>query len=420
MKVLVIGSGGRCHAIIDKISESKKVETIFAAPGNDGMSSLATRVLIPVEDKEALLKFALEEKIDLTIVGPEASLATGIVDLFTEHGLAIFGPTKKASQIETSKEFAKNLMKKYRIPTADFMSFDSYEKALAYTQEKKTPIVIKYDGLAAGKGVVVAMDMPQAEKALKEMLVDDKFGKDKVVIEEYLQGVEFSFLCFVDGENVYPLELSQDHKRAFDHDEGENTGGMGAYSPLPFLTEEDKKEALEKIMIPTAKAMKAEGVPFQGVLYGGLMKTRDGIKVIEFNARFGDPETEVVLPRLKSDLYEAFLAIVNHQKPILEWDENYHIGIVMASRGYPGHYEKGHLITGLENVQGKIYFMGVKKSEGKYYTDGGRVLILVEKGKTLKEAQEKALAEIKKIHCDNLFYRKDIGHYALENGEKHD
>jgi phosphoribosylamine---glycine ligase len=420
MKVLVIGNGGRCHAIIDKLSQSKKVDKIYCAPGNDGMLPLAERVDIKVEDKETLLLFALNHNIDLTVVGPEASLATGVVDLFLEHGLKIFGPTKKAAQIETSKQFAKELMKKYDIPTADFSTFDNYDEALEYVHRKGAPIVIKYDGLAGGKGVVVAMDIPQAEQALKDMLLDSKFGKDKVVIEEYLEGPEFSFLCLVDHENVYPLELSQDHKRAFDHDMGPNTGGMGAYSPLPFISEEDKKEALEKIMVPTAKAMVKEGCPFSGVLYGGLMKTKSGIKVIEFNCRFGDPETEVVLPRLDSDLYDAFMAIVEHKVPVLHWSKDSCIGIVMASKGYPEHYSKGYPISGLENVQGKIYFMGVRLKDGKYVTDGGRVLIVIGKGKTLVEAREKAMQDVRKIECENLFYRSDIAHYSIDKGESHD
>lgn len=420
MKVLVIGSGGRCHAIIDKLHESKYVDEIFVAPGNDGMTPLAKRVLIQVEEKEKLLQFALDNHIDLTVVGPEASLATGIVDLFTEHGLKIFGPTKRAARIETSKEFAKDLMKKYHIPTAEYASFDNYDAALTYVQKKGAPIVIKYDGLAAGKGVVVATDMKECSDALKDMLLNNKFGSDKVIIEDYLEGVEFSFLCFVDHENVYPLELSQDHKRAFDHNLGPNTGGMGAYSPLPFISEEDEKEALEKIMIPTAHAMVKEGCPFSGVLYGGLMKTKDGIKVIEFNCRFGDPETEVVLPRLNSDLFLAFSSIIEHKKPVLEWDNSYCLGVVLASKGYPGSYSKEHLIQGLENVQGKVYFMGVKKQDGQFYTDGGRVLIVVNKADSLLHAREKVLDDIKKIHCDNLFYRSDIAYYAIDKGENHD
>ncbi|MCR4697948.1 MAG: phosphoribosylamine--glycine ligase [Bacilli bacterium] len=413
MKVLVIGSGGREHAIIDKLSESSLVDKIYAAPGNDGMAKQAELVAISDTDVEALLEFALEKNIDLTVVGPEVSLAAGVVDAFKAKGLKIFGPDKKAARIESSKEYAKELMKKYHIPTADFQSFSSYEEAWNYVQEKGAPIVIKYDGLAAGKGVVVAMSLKEAQKALKDMLVDDKYGKDKVVIEEYLEGPEFSFLCFVDGKNVYPLELSQDHKRAFDDDEGPNTGGMGAYSPLPFITKEDREEALEKIMKPTAAALVDDDSSFTGVLYGGLMKTKDGIKVIEFNCRFGDPETEVVLPRLESDLFVAFNKVIDHEDPELVWDNQVCLGVVLASEGYPGSYEKMHAINGLEKVTGKVYAMGVKIVDGQTYNNGGRVLIIVEKADTVAKAREKALDDIKKIESDNLFYRSDIGHWAL-------
>lgn len=413
MKVLVIGSGGREHAIIDKLSESSLVDKIYAAPGNDGMAKQAELVAISDTDVEALVKFALEKNIDLTVVGPEVSLAAGVVDAFKAKGLKIFGPDKKAARIESSKEYAKELMKKYHIPTADFQSFSSYEEAWNYVQEKGAPIVIKYDGLAAGKGVVVAMSLKEAQKALKDMLIDDKYGKDKVVIEEYLEGPEFSFLCFVDGKNVYPLELSQDHKRAFDDDEGPNTGGMGAYSPLPFITKEDREEALEKIMKPTAAALVDDDSSFTGVLYGGLMKTKDGIKVIEFNCRFGDPETEVVLPRLESDLFVAFNKVIDHEDPELVWDNQVCLGVVLASEGYPGSYEKMHAINGLEKVTGKVYAMGVKIVDGQTYNNGGRVLIIVEKADTVAKAREKALDDIKKIESDNLFYRSDIGHWAL-------
>ncbi len=413
MKVLVIGSGGREHAIINKLSESKHVDQIFAAPGNKGMRE-ATLVNISVTDKDSLLNFALENNIDLTVVGPEASLETGIVDLFREHNLKIFGPTKNASRVETSKDFAKKIMAKYNIPTAKFETFTDYTAASNYVKKVGAPIVIKYDGLAAGKGVVVANTIDEALNALKDMLVDDVFGDSKVVIEECLFGPEFSFMCFVDGLNVYPLDIAQDHKRAFDNDLGPNTGGMGAYSPVPIISEEDKTYALEHIMKPMAKALASEDSLFTGVLYGGLMKTKDGIKVIEFNARFGDPETEVVLPRLENDLYETFIDLIDHKEIKLAWSKEYALGIVLASKGYPSKYEKGHLISNLDKVDGKVYYMGVDVKDNKYYTNGGRVLFVVEKGKTLKEARDKALSEIKKIECDNLFYRTDIGHLSIE------
>ena len=304
-KVLVVGGGGREHAIVHALSKSKKVEKIFAAPGNAGIANLAECLNIKDTEVEKIVSFAKDNAIDLVVVGPEASLALGIIDALRGAGIKAFGPTKAAAQIEASKNFAKDLMFKYNIPTARYEVFTDYKEAIDYVKVSPIPTVIKYDGLAAGKGVVVAMTLEEADNALKDMLLDDKFGHGKVVIEEYLEGPEFSFMCFVNGENVYPLEMAQDHKRAYDNDLGPNTGGMGAYSPLPFITKEDYEYALNEIMIPTAKAMVHDGYPFTGVLYGGLMKTKRGIKVIEFNARFGDPETEVVLPRLESDLYDV-------------------------------------------------------------------------------------------------------------------
>lgn len=412
MRVLVIGSGGREHAIIDKLSESSLVDKIYAAPGNDGMKSLAELVNIKETNKEMLLKFAKDNDIELTVVGPEASLATGIVDLFEANGLKIFGPAKEAAKIESSKEFAKDLMKKYNIPTASYETFTDYQKAKEYINTHSIPTVIKYDGLAAGKGVVVAKTYEEADNALKDMLVDDKFGEGKVVIEEYLEGIEFSFMCFVDGTNVYPLDISQDHKRAYTNDLGPNTGGMGAYSPVPIISKSDVHYAFESIMKPVATALSKEGVPFKGLLYGGLMKTKDGIKVIEFNSRFGDPETEVVLPRLKSDLCKALLDILDHKKPNLEWDSSYTLGIVMASKGYPMDYTKGFVIKNLDKVSSKVYYMGVKQDGVNLVTNGGRVLIVVANGKSVIDAKEKALKDVEKIECDNLFYRTDIGHLS--------
>lgn len=413
MNVLVIGKGGREHAIVKALSKSKNVSKIYAAPGNDGMVE-ATLVNIKETDKEALLQFAKNNNIEYTVVGPEDSLATGIVNLFRENNLKIFGPTKEAARIETSKEFAKDLMKKYNIPTATYKVFNNYDLALSYVKEKGVPIVIKYDGLAAGKGVVVAKTLDEATKALQDMLLDTKFGDSSVVIEEYLEGPEFSLMAFVDGTNVYPLPLAQDHKRAYDNDLGPNTGGMGAYSSVPIISDSDISEAMDKIMIPVAKALECENSTFTGILYGGLMKTKDGIKVIEFNSRFGDPETEVVLPRIKSDLSDIFLSIIDSKKPNIEVYDNYTLGIVLASKGYPGEYKKGFEIKNLDKVNADIYHMGTKLEDGTYYTNGGRVLIVVSKGKTLKEAKDKALSEVKKIECDNLFYRTDIGHLSLD------
>ena len=413
MKVLVVGSGGRCHAIVKALSKSKQVTRIYAAPGNAGMSELATLIPISATNVSELLAFAKIENMDLTVVGPEGSLAAGIVNEFEKNNLKIFGPTKEAATIESSKSFAKDLMKKYHIPTADFEIFNDFEKALKYASNMSLPVVIKYDGLAAGKGVVICQSMTEVEDNLREMLIDDKYGEPKVVIEEYLDGPEVSFMCFVSNENVYPLVISQDHKRAFEGDKGPNTGGMGAYSGVPIIDQADVDYALEHIMKPTAKAMILEGKPFKGLLYGGLMKTKDGVKVIEFNARFGDPETEVVLPRLESDIYDAFINVIDGNPVELKWNDNYTLGIVMASKGYPGEYEKNELILGLDEVESDVYHMGTRKIGNNYAVNGGRVLIVVGSGKTLKEAQQNALKDVEKIKCDSLFYRSDIGYRAL-------
>ncbi len=412
MKVLVIGGGGREHAIIDAISKSKQVTKIYAAPGNAGIAQLAECLPIKDTDVDTLVTFAYNHAIDLTVVGPELALAAGIVDAFEAHGLRIFGPTKAATQIESSKQFAKDLMKKYDIPTADYKVFSDYSSAWEYVQTSPMPVVLKYDGLAAGKGVVIAENLDEANSALKDMLQNDKFGHGQVVIEEFMTGPEFSFMCFVSGDKVYPMVLSQDHKRAFDGDKGPNTGGMGAYSPLPFITKADEEFALQKIMLPTAKAMIAEGCPFKGVLYGGLMKTPNGIKVVEFNARFGDPETEVVLPRLSADIVDIFTAIIDGTTPVLIWDKRAAIGIVLASKGYPSNYEKGFEIKNLDRVDATVYHMGTKQEKDKIVTNGGRVLFVTALADTLKEAREKANAEVAKIDCENLFYRTDIGWQA--------
>lgn len=412
-KVLVIGSGGRCDAICQKIKESDKVDMLYAAPGNPGMARYAVLVPIKVEDTEGLLKFALAENIDLTIVGPEASLALGIVDLFRANGLKIFGPTKAAAEIECSKAFAKDLMAKYNIPTAKYQTFSDYNLAKEYLLNSTYPQVLKYDGLAAGKGVIVAMTQAEALKALDEMLLDHEFGEGSVVIEEYLEGPEFSYMCFVNGTEVYPLLAAQDHKRAYDNDLGPNTGGMGAYTGLKFLTPEDEAYALEEIMKPTALALVKENRSFTGVLYGGLMKTKDGIKVIEFNARFGDPETEVVLPCLKSDLFVAMNDILDGNTPELIWDKRPTLGVVLASFGYPGKYEKGHEIFLPVFEEGYVFHMGTALKDGKLCTNGGRVLMVIASGYTLEEARATCYNYVEQIKCDNLFYRKDIGNKSL-------
>lgn len=414
MNVLVVGSGGREHAIVDALTRSSQVEKIYCAPGNVGIARQAECVAIRETEVERLLEFAREKQVGLTVVGPEAALAVGIVDAFREAGLRIFGPTKAAARIETSKEFAKDLMTRYGIPTAAYRSFSDYEEAHAYVEQQGVPIVLKYDGLAAGKGVVVAQTMDEADAALRDMLLDDKFGDGRVVIEECLTGPEFSFMCFVSGSKVWPMALAQDHKRAFDGDCGPNTGGMGAYSPLPFITADDERFALEHIMRPTAAALAAEGTPFTGVLYGGLMKTPQGIKVIEFNARFGDPETEVVLPRLASDIVDIFCAVADGGDTELRWHDFATLGIVLASEGYPGSYAKGIEIKGLDKVEDTVYHMGTRADGSRVLTNGGRVLFVLGRGETLAEAHAAALRNVGRIDCDNLFHRTDIGWQALK------
>lgn len=412
-KVLVIGSGGREHAIVETLSRSPQVDKIYCAPGNAGIAALAECVKIGVEDVDALAKFAKDNDITLTVVGPEAALAAGVADRFAEEGLRIFGPTKAAARIESSKEFAKEIMDKYNVPTAAYRVFDEFAPAWEYVKNRPLPAVIKYDGLAAGKGVVVAMTYDEAEAALRDMLLDESFGKGRVVVEDFLAGPEFSFMCVVSGEKVYPLAIAQDHKRAFDGDKGPNTGGMGAYSPVPFISEDVRKEALERIIRPVAAGLVKEGAPFTGVLYGGLILTKEGPKVIEFNARFGDPETEVVLPRMKSDIYALFNAAVDGKDFEIEWNPEAMLGIVLASKGYPGSYEKGAEIKGLENVSSSVYHMGTAAKDGKLLTAGGRVMMVVGKGATLAEAREKALADIARIDCPALFHRSDIGYQAI-------
>ncbi len=414
-KVLVVGGGGRCHAIVDALSRSPQVARIYCAPGNAGIGAQAENVPLKDTDVQGLLAFAREQGIDLTVVGPEAALSVGIVDAFRAAGLKIFGHTQAATRIESSKEFAKILMDKYRIPTAGYRSFDDFQAALDYVSARPFPAVLKYDGLAAGKGVVIAADAAEAEAALRSMLLDGSFGKGRVVVEDFLTGPEFSFLAFVDGERVYPMPLAQDHKRAFDGDRGPNTGGMGAYTGLPFITEEDRQFALKHILEATARAMCAEGCPLSGVLYGGLMKTPDGIKVIEFIARFGDPETEVVLPLLQSDIYDIFEAVASGRAAAQPcWRDAVTLGVVLASKGYPGSYPKGAEIRGTESVTAKLYHMGTKRDGDRLLSSGGRVMMVVAEGADIRDAREKVYAELEKISCEALFYRRDIAHWALD------
>ena len=416
MKILVIGRGGREHAIAWKMAQSALKPEIFIAPGNAGMMDITRQTGAPVtlvnldeNATEALRDFALQNHIDLTVVGPEAALANDIATVFAAAGLRIFAPTAAAAQIESSKEFAKDLMRKYGIPTAAYCTFERYEDAKAYLDEKGAPIVIKYDGLAAGKGVVVAMTVEEADNALKGMLLDNRFGKGKVVMEEFLQGPEFSLLTLVNGEQVVPLVIAQDHKRAYDGDKGPNTGGMGAYSPVPVIPQAQIDWAVEHIMKPTAKALISEGCPFCGVLYGGLMLTKDGPKVIEFNARFGDPETEVVLPKLKSDLTQLILDVLNHKEAKPEFHDDAFLGVVLAAKGYPGSYTKNIPLHNPTEISQQVFCMGVKEENGQLYSNGGRVLFVVGKGKTLKEAKQDAYQGVEKMAHPDLFYRKDIG-----------
>jgi phosphoribosylamine---glycine ligase len=418
VNVLIIGRGGREHAICRKVRDSLNVEKVFVAPGNDGMADVAEMVQIEETAAEELIQFAIEQQIGLTIIGPEVPLLEGLADKFRDAGLAVFGPSQAAAEIEGSKSFAKELMMKYSIPTADYRVFTSFEQAREYVEEKGAPIVIKADGLAAGKGVTVALTKEEALESLEEMLLDQKFGEasSRVVIEEFLSGEEFSLMAFVNGEVVVPLEIAQDHKRAFDGDQGPNTGGMGAYSPVKQIGEETVKEAIESVLKPAAKAMVQEGRSFCGILYAGLIKTAEGPKVIEFNARFGDPETQVILPRLKSDLVETIMTILNGGSPELEWDDQVMVGVVVAANGYPGDYEKNAVLSGLDQFEQEIYTFhaGTKQNEsGEFVTAGGRVLLVGAMAEDLGKAREKAYGELEKLKCDEVFYRKDIGAKAL-------
>ena len=418
MKVLVVGGGGREHAICWKLAQSPKVTELYCAPGNAGIAQVATCVPVSATDVEGMVKWAKDNAMDFVMVAPDDPLALGMVDAMEAAGIPAFGPHANAAVIEASKAFSKSLMKKYHIPTAKYETFTDLDAALAYIRREGAPIVVKADGLALGKGVVVAATVEEAEKAVREMMEDHKFGASgsTVVIEECMVGPEVTVLAFCDGEHLVPMLSSQDHKRAYDGDEGPNTGGMGAYSPLPFVTGEDERYALERIMQPVADAMCAEGCPFTGVLYGGLMKTRDGIKVIEFNARFGDPETEVVLPRLKSDIVEIFSAVADgwELEHPLEWHDFSTVGVVLASKGYPGSYAKGAVIEGLDEVDGAVYHMGTASKEGRIVTAGGRVAIVVCAAPTLGEALEKCNREVGKVRCGNLYHRTDIGRKAIK------
>lgn len=417
MKVLVIGSGGREHAIIWKLAQSKKVSKIYCAPGNGGIADLAECIPIDVMDFEKLTKFAKENNIDLTVVAPDDPLAAGAVDAFEAGGLRAFGPNKAAAIIEGSKSFSKDLMKKYNIPTAEYEVFGNSKDALNYIKSNnKFPIVVKADGLALGKGVIIAKTLDEAENAVHDILDDKIFGSAgaKVVIEEFLTGPEISVLAFTDGKTMKPMVSAQDHKRAYDNDEGPNTGGMGTFSPSRVYTDEVAKECMEKIFIPTMNAMNAENRTFKGVLYFGLMKTADGVKVIEYNCRFGDPETQVVLPRLKSDLCDIFNAVIDQKldEINIEWDEKACVCVVMASGGYPKKYEKGYKIDGIkqaESLGALVFHAGTKLDDNNILTNGGRVLGVTALGDNLDDAIQKAYKYVDLINFKNAHFRKDIG-----------
>jgi phosphoribosylamine--glycine ligase len=421
MKVLVIGSGGREHAIAWKLSQSSKVEKVYGVPGNPGISRIGECVDIPVSDIEKIADFAERENIDLTVVGPEAPLVAGIVDEFERRGLKIFGPSKEAAKLEGSKAFAKEIMRDLNVPTADFEVFDDPEKAKEYIRKKGAPIVVKADGLAAGKGVVVAKTVEEAISAIDKIMVDKVFGEagNKVVVEDCLVGEEASYLVISDGERFVPLATSQDHKAVFDGNEGPNTGGMGTYSPAPVLSPDMEKEVQEKVIKPILKGMKERGYPFKGILYAGLMITEDGPKVLEFNVRFGDPEAQVILRRLKNDFVDVVnSAIEGNLVDSLEWIDETAICVVLASKGYPGKYEKGKEIKGIEEAEKLesivVFHAGTKLSDGKLLTNGGRVLNVTALGKDIVEARERVYKAIEKIHFDGMHYRKDIGLKALK------
>jgi len=416
MKVLVIGSGGREHTLVWKMTQSPKVSKVYCAPGNAGISNLAQCVNIDADSIEKLVGFAKKEKIDLTVVGPELPLSRGIVNEFNQQGLRIFGPTKEATEIESSKVFSKYLMKKYNIPTANYEVFQNSQKALAYIQQQTFPLVIKADGLAAGKGVFIVKNLLEARDALNALMEEKKFGEAgrQVIIEEFLEGEEVSILAFCDGKTVVPMVSSQDHKKIFDNDLGPNTGGMGAYSPVPFYPDEFKKRVLEEILKPTVKGLQNEGKEYKGVLYAGLILTKEGPKVLEFNARFGDPETQVILPRLKTDLIDILNAVINStlHKINIEWEDNAAVCVVVASGGYPEKYQKEKVINGLEKLEKMknmiAFHAGTKFQEGRVVTSGGRVLGITAWDDTISKAKEKAYKAVKEIYFEDMYYRKDI------------
>ncbi len=424
MKVLVIGSGGREHALVWKIKQSSKVDKIFCAPGNAGISRLAECVDVSATDVEGLLRLALREGIDLTIVGPESSLVKGVVDAFEEKNLRIFGPTKRAAILEGSKVFSKEFLEKYNIPSASFKVFKDRKKAKKYINHCGVPIVVKADGLAAGKGVIVAKSIKEAKNAVDLIMKERAFGSagEKIIIEECLTGEEASFIAFTDGKTVLPLPTSQDHKAVYENDEGPNTGGMGAYSPAPIVTDEIAEFVMNKVMLPTVKGLKAEGRPYTGMLYAGLMIDGTDINVLEFNCRFGDPEAQPLLMRLKSDIVDIFEAAIdgNLEKIDMKIDPRPTVCVVMASGGYPGTCDIGKIIRGLTKISGlkdvEVFHAGTARHKGRTVTNGGRVLGITAVGNTLKEAISTSYKAVEQIKWTNCYFRRDIGGKALQGG----
>lgn len=425
MKILIIGSGGREHALAWKAAQSAKVKSVYVAPGNAGTykESKVSNVAIDVLAIDQLIAFAQSESIDLTIVGPEAPLVVGIVDQFTEAGLKCFGPSKGASQLEGSKAFTKDFLARHNIPTAAYGNFTDKEEAIAYVKQQGAPIVVKADGLAAGKGVILAQTQDEAIAAIEDMLAGNRFGDagHRVVIEEFLVGEEASFICMVDGTHVLSMATSQDHKARDNGDQGPNTGGMGAYSPAPVVTPEIEQRVLDDVIYPTVRGMAAEGNPYTGFLYAGLMIDDDGhSKVLEYNCRFGDPETQPIMLRLKSDLAELCLLALEQKldKAVIEWDQRAALGVVLAAGGYPDQYRKGDVISGLPNGElngAKVFHAGTNTSDaGDVVTNGGRVLCATALGKDVSDAQQNAYALAQQIHWDDVYYRTDIGYRAVE------
>ena len=426
MKVLVVGGGGREHALAWKLAQSQKVQQVYVAPGNGGTARDKNLINVPISDVVALREWAQANQIGLTVVGPEAPLAAGVVDEFRAHGMRIFGPTKAAAQLESSKAFSKAFMARHAIPTAEFETFTDPVAAHAYVDRMGAPIVVKADGLAAGKGVVVAMTLAEAHEAIDFMLVDNTLGVThneggaRVVIEEFLQGEEASFIVLCDGKNVTALATSQDHKRLLDADEGPNTGGMGAYSPAPVVTADVHARAMREVIMPTIRGMEKDGIPYTGFLYAGLMIDAQGKpKTLEFNCRMGDPETQPIMMRLKSDLFDVMMAATSESldKIELEWDRRVALGVVLAAAGYPLNPRKGDAISGLpaDSLEAMVFHAGTTEQDGKVLTSGGRVLCVTALGDSVRQAQQKAYAAVAGVQFDGMQYRKDIGYRAIKH-----